>query len=230
MDPDVCVLCAHTVKNFSPVGSTDTYSIECVMCGNYRITREQAINMRTTYLSNRQKANISGWLYENQNYEVTTRNIDQLLNISNPSVIERADKLLMCLAGLETPQHGSYEYNSDWIPISWSVDFPDFLVVIRFLIESEMLVKLSRKSEQVVVGTKFRIYAKGWLRVDELSKSTPDSTHVSAGVKARLFAAVLSSQAQVKNYTDRCGSIKELLSQAQDSSLTLPHRSCFWLT
>ena len=162
-----CPICKENIQ-YSSLGSRDAYSVNCPRCGNYHLTRTALANLRNKPLSDRQRANISGWLFENRIYEVTTRSIDWLSEIPTPSFDERADKILQ---GLEkkTEFAGQYlESNTSWISIGWCINEKELNEVFEYL-ENSYIHKQIKGNQQI-----YKILPKGWSQLDNLKKTGAD--------------------------------------------------------
>lgn len=87
-------LCASCLEVVDDKERDKVYHVTCPRCGKYCIT-DEAYDDNTDKLNDRQRANISGWLYENQGYLISNPNFDILSKIKTPSFFERVDKLLL---------------------------------------------------------------------------------------------------------------------------------------
>ena len=130
MEP--CPICKENMQS-SSMGTRDAYSVSCPRCGNYHLTRTALVNLRNTQLSVRQRANISGWLFENQVFEVTTKNIDWLCEIPTPSFHERADKILLGLEKLTTFAGQYLHSDSSWISKAWCINADELNETLQYL-------------------------------------------------------------------------------------------------
>ena len=93
---ELCPFCDENMT-YASAGTRDARSVNCPRCGRYSITRSALVNLRSYDLSLRQKANISGWLRENPEFELSTANIEQISHLPSPSFHEQADKFLLSL-------------------------------------------------------------------------------------------------------------------------------------
>jgi len=109
-----CPICRNEIK-YSSLGGKDAYSVNCPLCGEYALSRTALVNIRNTELTNKQRICISGWLINNQNYEINSVNFDGfLVNLTRPSFIERSDNLLRYISqeiGTCQPHMDSYLNN-----------------------------------------------------------------------------------------------------------------------
>lgn len=161
-----CPICTEQA-NSSPVGTRDVSVISCPRCGVYQITHQAQVNLNTTSLTLRQTANISSWLYENRNYEITTRNLDALSVIKAPSFHERADKLLLTIE-TKTEYAGQLVHKElSWMSSSWCVNEDELQETLKYLITEQRIYSH--------FGTDFRILPAGWARLEESRKVNVNS-------------------------------------------------------
>lgn len=95
-----CPICLNKVKsNIWERSGIYLYNIDYPQCGNYMASAKIEMLIGRRNLTERQKANISGWLAENNGYEITSENLDNfLIKLKPPSFIDRADNLLRYIA------------------------------------------------------------------------------------------------------------------------------------
>jgi nucleoside 2-deoxyribosyltransferase len=164
-----CPICKENIQ-YSSLGSRDAYSVKCPRCADYRLTRTALVNLRNTTLSDRQRANISGWLFENHIFEVTTRNIDWLSEIPTPSFHERADKILL---GLEKMTEFAGQYlgsDTSWISIGWCINADELNEVLEYLESSSRIHKQTKDNQPI-----YKILPNGWSQLETLKKIGADS-------------------------------------------------------
>src|SRR5207249_1712240 len=85
----------------------------CIRCGRFSIGDIASMNLENLPLSVRQQANISGYIFENQGFEIVDRNLDFLRQLRTPSVAERSTKLLSYLARQQSALGESIDI-SEW--------------------------------------------------------------------------------------------------------------------
>ena len=167
MEP--CPICREGIQ-YSSLGSRDAYSVNCPRCGNFHLTRTALVNLRTTPLSDRQRANISGWLLENQVFEITTGNIDWLVKIPTPSFHERADKILLALEK-GTEFAGQYlNINISWISFGWCTTADELNEVLGYLESSSRIHKQTKNNKTI-----YKILPNGWAQLENLKEAGADS-------------------------------------------------------
>jgi hypothetical protein len=77
---------------------TGVHHADCIRCGKYTITSEAAALLDGLTLSDRQVANASGYIHDNQGLTIAAASLYFLKELRAPSVAERAIKLLKWLA------------------------------------------------------------------------------------------------------------------------------------
>lgn len=77
---------------------TGVFHVSCIKCGTFSLSKLGEIAFRRQTLTLQQKSNISGYIFENQGLMITGENLKFLLEISTPTVSERAAKLLRLIA------------------------------------------------------------------------------------------------------------------------------------
>lgn len=147
--------------------------INCVECGKYRITEIAyhlliSKNVKSFY-SPFKIANASSWLRENQIFPISTNNIDELFNHKTPSLIEKAEKLMLYISR-KYPVPGQYINDKDLLKplsITWSINEEE-----RSYILHEYLVK---EKKFLSLGGNITITPTGWSYLDSLNKIFRDS-------------------------------------------------------
>jgi len=128
------------------------------------------VNLRNTPLSDRQRANISGWLFESQVFEVTIKNLDWLCEMPTPGFHERSDKILL---GLEkaTVFAGQYLSNdSSWISKGWCINADELNELLQYLEESSRIHKKLKENQPM-----YKILPNGWAQLERLRRMGADS-------------------------------------------------------
>lgn len=168
MEP--CPICGEAIE-YSSLGSRDASSVNCPRCGNYHITRTVLANLRKTNLSDRKRANISGWLIENRIFEITTGNFDWLVEIPTPSFHEKADKILLKLEQ-KTEFAGQY-LNRDvsWISFGWCINEDELDEILGYLDSSKRIHKLIKDNQQDI----YKIIANGWVHLENIKMARTDT-------------------------------------------------------
>ncbi len=167
MEP--CPVCTEAMQYVSR-GSRDVFSVECPICGKYSITRTALANLKNSDLTQRQRANICGWLRENQPYEISSTNLNNLEKIMTPSFHARADKLLIHLYEETLYVGKKIVKNRSWLGYGWCINQHELDEILSFLVSS------GRISQQNATETVFiKIEPNGWSHLEELQKANSES-------------------------------------------------------
>ena len=162
--PEYCVVCRRELGAPLGVGEEGLYIVTCPKCGKYRIAGLSILQNMT--LTDRQRANISGWLYDNQVYTISPDKIDWLTKIKAPRFHERADKLLLAIEK-DTEYAGQYvEKKSYWYSCAWCSNEHEL---------QEMINYLEREQRIITGGGKCKIEPNGWAHLEKLNKVNADS-------------------------------------------------------
>lgn len=162
-----CPICLmHPV---SPRHIDDAWYIECPRCGHYQVTGTAVAITKGAKLSERQRANISGWLFENPGFVISTTNFDRLRDTKSPSFDLRSDKLLLNLEK-KTEYAGQYlEGDPSWFGSSWSVNVEELREIVDYL------VGMGRIKKQTPQKASYKISHDGWRRLEILKETNPRS-------------------------------------------------------
>ncbi len=167
---DQCPICneSATISNLRTMDlvTIDACSVTCPRCGMYHLTRNSLGILRNLSLSHKERAKISGWLFENQTSELSSEKFEQLRSMRGPSFYERADKLLKAIE-IGTDYAGQYvEQQPYWISSAWCSNVEELNEILEFLQIGQRIV---------TEGGKYKISPYGWARLDELQKINADS-------------------------------------------------------
>jgi len=170
---DSCPVCSESIC-FPGVTESDTYSIHCPRCGAYKVTGSAIATLRNADTALRQRANISGWLRENQGYKVTTHNWKHLLLIGAPSFHERADKVLLAFEK-STEFAGQFlSRDISWISHAWCINESELKEVLSFLADEQKQICINKPDK--LAQPNYKITAKGWAKLEQLKLTGADST------------------------------------------------------
>ncbi len=168
-----CAVCRKEIKLHS-LEERDVYGVKCPKCGDYIITVEASVNLENTDLSDRQRANISGWLSENHKYEINSQNLDSyLVKISSPSFIEKADKLLSYVANLSEYAGRAIPFQISFISRSYCINETELRAIIEYLGETGRLFTIGGGLD--LRTGRYKVGPKGWIRLEELSNKSISS-------------------------------------------------------
>jgi hypothetical protein len=161
----------------SLTGSTKTLSrpwdITCPRCGEYLIVDTAKGLLKNNTRTDRQKANISGWLNENRGYTIYSYSLDTLQNLKTPNFGERADKILLNLEKITEYAGDCKPMDKSWISWGWCLNQRELSEFIDFL---EKAVHRISSVNYDAKGTKaYKITANGWQYLENLKKINADS-------------------------------------------------------
>ena len=121
-----CPVCLEPEQRITAEGViNDSYFCQCIRCGDYHVSDMVRIRLLNSEneIKESNRANISGWLREHPWSFVSSYNLETLLELKNPSVAEKAQKLLKAIdeecsvVGQRIP----IEYDDkSWWAASWS--------------------------------------------------------------------------------------------------------------
>jgi len=136
----------------------ETSEAKCPRCGRYEILNGRAVTLvQKTELNDRQRANISGFLFENPNYIITPENFTSLLSVTTPSFHSRADRLLLTFQ--KQTQHIGQDLKMipSWLASSWSMNDGELREILEFL---EKVGRIHHRREEKVHVCKIK--PPGW--------------------------------------------------------------------
>ncbi|MEK6759926.1 MAG: hypothetical protein AABY51_09150 [Deltaproteobacteria bacterium] len=162
-----CIICGEVGKVCDDA-LADTYNVDCSRCGKYKVTGLVSRGFIETEF-NRERANISGWLRENQGSLVSSDNISMLRNLKTPSFHERADKVLMILEKNTSYAGELIRYRDYWISQSWCLNKEELWEILEFLGGSER-IKFAEGPP-----AKCKIMPKGWEHLEHLKQVNVNS-------------------------------------------------------
>lgn len=168
-----CPFCEESIDApYRGVAELYGYQANCPCCGTYVIDSGAIPLISNSGLTNRQRANISGYLKENQVFWIKADNVDNLLTIQTPSFHERADKLILALEK-KTEYAGHFlEINKSWLSFGWCLNDAELTEMLTFLEETGRIAHSYPNSN---VEGYYKIIPDGWAYLEELKKVNPDS-------------------------------------------------------
>ncbi|MCF6147588.1 MAG: hypothetical protein E3K37_02910 [Candidatus Kuenenia sp.] len=170
-----CPICLNKCKSNMWTGDRIyLYNIDCPQCGNYTTNTKIEMLIGRRNLTERQKANISAWLAENEGYEITSENLDNfLIKLKPPSFIDRADNLLRHIAFKSDFAGASIQFDKSFISRAWCVNEKELQAITDYLITTK---RMAVSIEPEIRLNKYKVLPDGWIRLEELSKSNPKSS------------------------------------------------------
>ena len=159
-----CPICDESIE-YRPLGSSDVRRVTCPRCGVYDITRTALVNLKSSALSNRQIANISGWLFENSIYVITSNSIEMLEQLKTPPFNERADKFLEYLEK-KTEYAGNFvKEKKSWLGAGWCINKDELYEILGFLQETDRVQR-----DEILSEERIKIRPEGWAHLENLKK------------------------------------------------------------
>lgn len=162
---ETCLICRKSGSIYSPIGD-DIYSFNCPCCENYLINRTAKALLENNNLSERQRANISGWLFENQNFEITPEKIDWLSAIPTPSFNERADKFILNLEKKTGYAGQGVSGASLQLSYGWCLNHSELAEILDYLVSTSRI--------RIHHG-EYKIAPDGWAHIETLKRRGADS-------------------------------------------------------
>ena len=168
-----CLIC-NELMEYKHLIKEDAYLIHCIRCGYYYITgtlfsilqdNSSITKQHKFFLSKRQRANISGYLLENQRFKINEININQLKEIYSPSFHEKADKILLFLEQKTEFAGESFKEGISWISAGWCLNKNELREILRYLESCNFIMGM----------VDFQIAPKGWAHLETLKKVSLDS-------------------------------------------------------
>lgn len=92
-----CIVCKWPLIDISSLGN-DVYRCDCYSCGKYSITLEAKTDFDTFFDTKVKRANLSGYIHNNQEENLTQERLAGLAKLISPSVDEKAARILIYLS------------------------------------------------------------------------------------------------------------------------------------
>jgi hypothetical protein len=177
-----CPICNSSAE-FSPYNGGAGSSVVCPACGEFGISN--IAKQEIEHWTQRQKANLSGWIREHQKYEILIASLEMLAALRTPTVGEKAEKILQYLV-FKYPKPGeAIPLFDNSLPeinaVAWAFDDVErnFLIHSYLFGEKEFFSFVERKEEVMVGFTKtvqlYKISPKGWAYLDSLRQTNYQS-------------------------------------------------------
>jgi nucleoside 2-deoxyribosyltransferase len=171
----LCPICNIEAKQSSM--PNDSKQIECPRCGHFSISYEAATNFKTSHPERKQIANASGWIREHQNIQIISNNIESLLLVAQPTVPQRATKILQLLAHLSIDISSSFnidiENAPNWLGASYSDHQNELRYLFNYLRNTTNFISFSELSQTLLVGV--QITPNGYEYLESLRHSQTSS-------------------------------------------------------
>lgn len=164
-----CLICGLEINDHQTSVLDRTIHIECPRCGSYSVTQIAAAQLNG--LTIEERANISGYLFENPKTEITTINIDYLRNLKSPKLWDKADKLLLNILK-QIPSIGQtiqFHISNHNLSKAWAKDRDELeYILISFLIKQKRYL-------EIISSDNYKITPEGWEYIESLYSSNPNS-------------------------------------------------------
>jgi nucleoside 2-deoxyribosyltransferase len=171
-----CPVCNENAKG-NGLNHDQGGPVSCARCGDFSISRKAIANIRNAYLTERQRANISGWLRENRDFHITDKNLEWLERLPTPSFHSRADMVLMNFEK-QTEYAGQlieltvYEF----IRKVWCLNANELDEILGYLcsIGRLSIEDGSRSLSKPYCCSRFKIGPDGWAHLEKLKSINAD--------------------------------------------------------
>ena len=163
-----CLICKKKVE-VSAGRQGFVYNVTCPVCGSYQCEHQFSMCFKIENYEQRQRANIKGWIQENQGILLTVNHMDDLQNIRTPGLGERAEKLMKYWAkkyptlGIPIPNYAEDTLAwAIWESVSYSKNQEE----LKYLI-----LHYLRDDKRYLMDTPSIITPLGWEYIDSLEKN-----------------------------------------------------------
>jgi hypothetical protein len=169
-----CPACLGANFKLDDPDDADYCSVSCQRCGRFYVHESALYQLqdegtplgasRFGTSTSRKRANLSGYLRENQGMKIDKQDLERLANLKTPAFHERADKLLRAL-DRETKAAGeTVDYQGPaWLAIAWCVHEGELAEVVGFLETSHRIRRrFSDKPGPVAIEP------DGWAHLEQL--------------------------------------------------------------
>lgn len=165
-----CPICKKSGNVPKGIGSMDGYEYDCQECGKFSITRSGYYDLRNTVLSERQQANIAGWIFEYNPNIISSVDIQKLKDLIAPRFHERAIKLLTYIEK-NTNHIGEHIGRENcWRLVVWGINNKELLEICEYLENNLFVDKLSKMGREGP-DERYKILPNGWAYLEELRKT-----------------------------------------------------------
>lgn len=163
MDFTKCPICERPA-NQSVDHNTDLYTYSCDQCGEFSVTYHALVNMKNEYFSERERANMSGWIRDNPRHTIKLSNFNELKQIKVLDFSARADNLLIQLCRESYSLGTALDYQNSWLSYSWCIDSEELSHIIGYHVALDRLAIYNDPPRP----QRYIVRPKGWLHVDSL--------------------------------------------------------------
>lgn len=166
-----CPICGSSSNKFPSNKDGDT--VNCPRCGLYFISRSAIVTLKHSKPSERQVANLSGWIKENPDTTIHTQNLDNLLALKTPTVSERAEKLMVAIEKNSKFIGDAVEISYDneannWLSVSWSQNKDELAYLVEKYLKQERGWVLDMATLNLGVRITVQLTPSGYAYLDQL--------------------------------------------------------------
>jgi hypothetical protein len=153
--------------------NADSDNVNCPRCGRYFITGSAIEVFKNSKSSQRQIANLSGWIRENSEATITSLDLDTLLALKTPTVSDRARMLITAIAK-SSKYIGdgvgiSYKNSENrWLSISWSENNDELIYLVEKYLLQEQKWIVDAKIFSIGSDITVQLTPSGYAYLDQL--------------------------------------------------------------
>jgi len=164
-DKDRCEVCAVETAKTLNSGGFDGIHQDCPRCGEFKVTGT-ALSEMSQRLGQERRAILSGWVRNQNTFGsvplITSDNLESILAIPIPPVMERVKLLLMeAEKGLKRLGDNFDLREPRFLAATYSSSFQDVIYLFRILFEQGL-------AKSTTIGGKCEILPNGYIKLDEL--------------------------------------------------------------
>ena len=170
-----CLFCSSPMQYLR---EGESHTVECPVCRKYKISGTAIgiirIKLDEGKINPRQLTNICAWLRNNQIYEITSYNIDSLIDIKRPNISDICDNLLFgfCQQSDFIGCEITFDlHDRDMQVAAWAINDDELYELISYLKELDYIEIITTTGGNI----ELKILQKGWIRFDKLQQTNIDS-------------------------------------------------------
>lgn len=162
-----CFICSSQAQGTS-IDDCDVCT--CPKCGKYKFSGTAGAMLEQGGLTERQRANISGWLRENQGLTITSEHVEKLKALKPPTVAERAFKILQAMEEKSLIIGDEVDVSTpEFIGLSWSINREELRYLVHRFLDNEMEYILFKSLDAPIITP------NGYAALDEVKQINADS-------------------------------------------------------
>lgn len=162
-----CFICKSPAQGGS-INGNDVCN--CPKCGNYKFSSSASAVLDNGSLTDRQRANISGWLRENPGLTITSNQVEMLKALKTPTVADRALKILQAMEKATSTMGSAIDVlTPEFVGISWSINMDELSYLLnRFLVKEKEYIQFEFMSAPSITP-------KGYAALEDAKEINADS-------------------------------------------------------